>query len=88
MPPPDKILSPDAALSDSYHAAVGSQAIGSASDKNYGSSSCKDKPTGALQTQVPAETKGYHSLSHAYETYLSRDREELNHWEDVCRAFR
>ena len=33
-------------------------------------------------------TEGYHSLSHAYETYLSHDREEQNHWEDVCRSFR
>lgn len=30
----------------------------------------------------------YHSLSHAYETYLSHDREEQNHWEDVCRSYR
>lgn len=33
-------------------------------------------------------TEGYHSLSHAYETYLSHDAEEQNHWEDVCRSFR
>lgn len=43
--------------------------------------------TSAATAPLPG-TEGYHSLSHAYETYLSHDREEQNHWEDVCRSFR
>lgn len=34
------------------------------------------------------QEESYHSLSYAYKTYLRHDKEEQNHWEDVCRAYR
>jgi len=30
----------------------------------------------------------HHSLSQAYQTYLSHDKKEQAHWEDVCHAYR
>lgn len=37
---------------------------------------------------LPDPSKSYHSLSFAFETYLTHDSEEKNHWEDVCRSYR
>jgi len=46
---------------------------------NRGEEGASEQPTG----DAP-----YHSLSYAYSTYLQHDREEQNHWEDVCRSYR
>jgi hypothetical protein len=35
-----------------------------------------------------AQPQPQHSLSHAYQTYLSHDRAEQEHWDEVCRAYR
>lgn len=33
-------------------------------------------------------TQPFHSLSQAYQTYMETDKEEHNHFEDVCRSYR
>ena len=38
--------------------------------------------------QQQQQQQHIHSLSHAYQAYLSHDKEEQNHWEDVCRSYR
>ena len=63
--------------------------------KGHTAAAATTKPGGSTPSTITSGappplpgTEGYHSLSHAYETYLSHDREEQNHWEDVCRSFR
>jgi len=34
------------------------------------------------------EPDSYHSLSYAYKTYLRHDKDEQDHWEDVCQSYR
>jgi carnosine N-methyltransferase len=46
-------------------------------------------PTAATNSSEDASSAfNHHSLSHAYQAYLSHDREEQNHWQDVCRSYR
>lgn len=45
-------------------------------------------PASAVSSSLVSDASAYHSLSHAYQSYLSHDQEEQNHWEDVCRSYR
>ena len=78
MPPPDTFRAPATRQASAAAAAAACQQQEEAAAV----------AAGANHEGQPHQHDGYHSLSHAYETYLAHDKHEQNHWQDVCRSYR
>lgn len=98
IPVPD----PTAVACSSNHNTIGdhSPCCSSSSSSNNNNTGCHGDTTMTTTVATGKDTVygggdapgssglGYHSLSHAYQTYLSHDRAEQNHWDEVCRSYR